>query len=306
MRFDIGVDPGGYAWWYLDGISDDGAHGLTLIAFIGSVFSPYYAFSGRKDPINHCAINLALYGGSTARWAMTERSKRFVDQSEGHFKVGPSQIVRTSDGLAIEVNERGAPLPRPLRGRIRVHFEALNTHVFTLDAAQRHHWRPVAPVARIEVAMEEPALSWKGRAYVDSNWGSEGLEDGFKYWDWARAELSGDRTLIVYNTQDWRGDERERVFMFDQNADFDEHERLVRHAIGHTPIWRIPQHTTADLGADPRTLMGFEDTPFYSRSMIETTLHGERVRAVHEAFSGKRLSSPFIKALLPVRMPRVA
>ena len=39
------VRPGGYAWWYVDALSDDGQHGLTIIAFIGSVFSPYYAWA---------------------------------------------------------------------------------------------------------------------------------------------------------------------------------------------------------------------------------------------------------------------
>ena len=41
LRFDQPVTNGGYAWWYIDAISDDGNHGLTLIAFVGSVFSPY-------------------------------------------------------------------------------------------------------------------------------------------------------------------------------------------------------------------------------------------------------------------------
>ena len=40
--FDGAVAPGGYRWWYIDAFSDDGQHGLTIIAFIGSVFSPYY------------------------------------------------------------------------------------------------------------------------------------------------------------------------------------------------------------------------------------------------------------------------
>ena len=55
----------GYAWWYVDALSDDGQHGLTIIAFIGSVFSPYYAWARRRgpaDPLNHCALNVALYG----------------------------------------------------------------------------------------------------------------------------------------------------------------------------------------------------------------------------------------------------
>ena len=60
--FDQDVVPGGYAWWYVDAISDDGQHGLTIIAFIGSVFSPYYAWAGRRDPLDHCAFNVALYG----------------------------------------------------------------------------------------------------------------------------------------------------------------------------------------------------------------------------------------------------
>ena len=61
-RFDAPVGPGGYAWWYVDAFSEDGQFGLTIIAFIGSVFSPYYAWSGRRDPLNHCAVNVALYG----------------------------------------------------------------------------------------------------------------------------------------------------------------------------------------------------------------------------------------------------
>ena len=38
--FDQLVPNGGYLWWYVDGISDDGKHGITIIAFVGSVFSP--------------------------------------------------------------------------------------------------------------------------------------------------------------------------------------------------------------------------------------------------------------------------
>jgi carotenoid 1,2-hydratase len=57
-------------------MSDDGQHGMTLIAFVGSVFSPYYAWARRKgnaDPENHCALNVAIYSKGASRWAMTER-----------------------------------------------------------------------------------------------------------------------------------------------------------------------------------------------------------------------------------------
>src|SRR5664279_1621998 len=63
-RFDCPVPGGGYVWWYVDAVSDDGAHALTFIAFIGSVFSPYYAWArrhGNAEPLNHSAFNIALY-----------------------------------------------------------------------------------------------------------------------------------------------------------------------------------------------------------------------------------------------------
>ena len=50
LRFDQPVVRNGYAWWYIDALSDDGKQGLTIIAFIGSVFSPYYAWARRRGP----------------------------------------------------------------------------------------------------------------------------------------------------------------------------------------------------------------------------------------------------------------
>ena len=77
-RFDGAVPANGYRWWYLDAESDatgpdGGRFGLTVIAFIGSVFSPYYKASGRSAPENHISLNVALYGPRGRRWTMTER-----------------------------------------------------------------------------------------------------------------------------------------------------------------------------------------------------------------------------------------
>ena len=47
-RFDQAVDPGNYLWWYIDGLSDDGQYGFSIIAFVGSVFSPYYAWANKR------------------------------------------------------------------------------------------------------------------------------------------------------------------------------------------------------------------------------------------------------------------
>ncbi|MEL6258876.1 MAG: carotenoid 1,2-hydratase, partial [Pseudomonadota bacterium] len=69
-------------------------------------------------------------------------------------------------------------------------------------------------------------------------------------------------------------------------------------------IWRIPRPLRAEDGDAARVVKTFEDTPFYSRSLVEIPILGAPRRAMHECFSGDRLKSPIIKSLLPVRMPR--
>ena len=43
--FDLNIPSNGYGWWYMDGLSDDGTKAVSVIAFIGSVFSPWYSLS---------------------------------------------------------------------------------------------------------------------------------------------------------------------------------------------------------------------------------------------------------------------
>ena len=117
--FSRPVPAGGYAWWYVDALSDDGRYGLTMIAFVGSVFSPYYRRTGRTAPEDHCSINVALYGGRKGRWAMTERGQRSLDRSETTLSLGPSALEWNGTSLVATIDERTTPFPRPLRGTIR-------------------------------------------------------------------------------------------------------------------------------------------------------------------------------------------
>ena len=204
-RFDGPVPPGGYAWWYVDALSDDGRHGLTIIAFIGSVFSPYYAWSRRRGagiPQNHVAVNAVLYrpGGSGKRWAMTERGAAALTTDAHRLQIGPSALTWDGTTLTIALDEVALPLPRRLRGTIRVHPGALTSRAFTLDAAGRHRWSPLAPVSRVEVALTHPELRWSGPGYFDTNEGDTPLEDDFRHWDWCRAPTAAGAT-ILYNAE---------------------------------------------------------------------------------------------------------
>ncbi|MDX1330849.1 MAG: carotenoid 1,2-hydratase, partial [Burkholderiaceae bacterium] len=106
-------------------MSDCGQYGLTVIAFVGSVFSPYYAWArqrlgDRVDPEDFCAINVALYGRGGRRWTMTERGKRHVTRDARHFQVGPSSLHWNGDTLTIHIDEINVPIPRRVKGRVTV------------------------------------------------------------------------------------------------------------------------------------------------------------------------------------------
>ena len=306
VRFDLSVAPGGYAWWYADALSDDGAFGLTMIAFVGSVFSPYYAWSGRQRPDNHCALNVALYGPRGARWTMTERGAAKVSRSDRDFQIARSSLEWRGDDVVIRVDERAAPFPHRVRGEIRIRTSAIGDNVFYIDDRGRHRWRPLSPSCRIEVDFEEPSISWAGHGYFDANDGDEPLEDAFDYWDWSRTTLDGRRTAILYNTDLSNGESRTAAMLIDRNGDVRDFDTPRECALPPTPIWRIRRRAYSEGGAPARVIQSLEDTPFYSRSVIETRLFGADRRAVHESLSGPRLSMPIVKGLLPFRMPRIA
>ena len=304
--FSLEVAQNGYAWWYVDAISDDGEYALTIIAFIGSVFSPYYKWarrSGPADPLNHCAINVALYGRNHQRWAMTERSTRFVKRDSDTFTVGPSSM-RWEDGtLVVDIEEIGTPLPRRVQGRVRVRPGALFDETFALDEASCHRWKPIAPVAQIEVEMNRPNLRWRGTGYFDHNNGDEPLEDAFLNWDWSRAHAGND-ALIHYDALTKTGATRALALRVKADGEIERIPSPPSYPLPKT-LWRIDRNARCDPGVRPSVVKTLEDTPFYARSIIQTHLGGEALHGVHERLRLDRFCEPLIQGMLPFRMPRI-
>jgi carotenoid 1,2-hydratase len=301
------VAPGGYLWWYFDALSDDGRHGLTVIAFVGSVFSPYYAWargeSGTADPENHCAINVALYGQGARRWTMTERGRRWVRRDAREFNIGPSRLHWDGQALVVDIDEVAVPLPQRVRGRVKVFPQALCHFVTPLDAGGRHRWGPIAPCSRIEVEFEQPRLRWSGHAYMDSNEGDEPIDTPFREWDWARSPLADGSTAVIYDVRPKSGPDRVIAQRFAPDGSAHAFEAPARQPLPPS-AWRLPRTMRSEGAGSARLLQTLEDTPFYVRSTLQAQLLGERVTAIHETLDLPRVVSTPVRLMLPFRMPR--
>ena len=310
--FDTPVAPGGYVWWYVDALSDDGRHGLTVIAFLGSVFSPYYAWARHRhgaaavDPLDHCAVNVALYGrGGTGptRWTMTERGHEAVERGPRDLRIGPSTLRWQNERLVIALNEVGMPWPRRVRGTVTVHPLQCFRHPVVLSERGGHRWYPVAPAARVEVALDEPGLRWSGDAYVDSNRGDAPLEEAFGRWHWSRAHRGDGRASVFYDVERPGQPPLQVALGFAADGRVAEIERPPEQALPASR-WRVARTTRSDPGHAPKVVQTLTDAPFYARSLVEAHWSGERVTAVHESLSMPRFVAPWVQAMLPFRMPR--
>lgn len=316
--FDRPVPANGYCWWYIDAVSDDGQNMLTIIAFVGSVFSPYYKWArrhGDADPLNHCSINVVLYGRDANRWCMTERHRGDIQRGPNQFMIGPSGLhyapaSDTTGTLCIDINEKSAPLPLAVRGRIVVDVALQRQHHFSLDKAGQHQWWPAGPNSRINVDLCTPALHWNGDAYVDMNWGDCPLDESINYWCWSRLRTESG-TRIFYDVHERQATATDiegspdtaHALSIDNRGNIAQLPSTDMIALPRTRWWRMPRHTRRTDSA-PKILETLEDTPFYSRSAVTTRLNGTQATGIHESVSLARFSQPVVQAMLCCRMPR--
>jgi carotenoid 1,2-hydratase len=289
-------------------VSDDGKTALTVIAFVGSVFSPYYAFARRRmagaPPENHVAINAVLYRPGAKSWAMTERSVKAMHRTADTISIGRSYMHFSGGELTIGIDEVTVPFPSRLHGTIRFRPDWLNGRAFTLDHSGRHVWQPFAPTGRVSAHFAGPGAAFEGQGYLDGNFGAEPLEAGFSTWNWSRghgATHDGSEGQTIH--YDWiEKDGRAGHLAVDCRAEkvACDQQDATMHAIGKGAVWRVNRAARAPGSRVVRTL---EDTPFYTRSLIACPQTGLRV---HESLDLERFSSRWVQSLLRFRMPRRA
>jgi carotenoid 1,2-hydratase len=268
------------------------------------VFSPYYAFArrfGKVDPLQHCALNVAIYG-PRKRWAMTERRSRAITRTETSFTIGPSSLRWDGEALIIDIDEITNPLPSRLRGRVSIHPSAFTETTFALDADNHHRWWPIAPCSRVQVDLKQPGLRWLGEGYFDINHGDAPLECDFAGWEWSRA---GTRkgTVVFYDTAPRDGAATHLALRFDRRGEARSVESLPQMRLPRTG-WRIARTGHGDPAQPVKVTRTLEDTPFYARSQLSAKWFGETVDVMHESLSLTRFRRPIVQAMLPFRMPR--
>ncbi len=245
-------------------------------------------------------MNVALYRAGHDRWAMTERGRSSLTRDANSLTIAASAMHWDGAALGIEINEWTAPVPSRMRGAVTVRPEFVADKAYALDSTQRHFWKPIAPRAQITASFDDGALSWRGDGYFDCNWGDEPLEDAFGAWTWSRAHTR-DGAIIHYDVAPRVESDRSLALRFDRSGAVASFEPPPTTPLPET-FWRVPRTVR---GA-PHMLRTLEDAPFYARTALTGEIDGEPADIMHESLSLDRLRTPWVRAMLPFRMPRLA
>ena len=162
----------------------------------------------------------------------------------------------------------------------------------------------------MDFELDQPALRFSGSGYHDVNEGDEALEAGFDSWNWSRCEL-GQETVILYDVVAPTGVAHARAWRFMPASDTPTPTILALPEASLGPAralpatrWGVARSIRSDPGHEPRLLRTLEDTPFYSRNLVEVQLDGRPGTAMHESLSLRRFAAPWVRGLLPFKIRR--
>ncbi len=316
-------------------MSDDQDFALTVIGFVGHVFSPSYYRARQPDllkdhidrvaiPEQFCAFNFALHAltprgeqrlGAKELWSLSEYSDKRsqswrdrVHREEDCLTLGGSNFKYTQEGLSIKISERSKPffqhMPSHIEGEIKVTFGDQFKRTLSLDQSGHHHWMGVSPTSRITVELDHPALSFTGHAYHDSNWGDDSLESAFQSWTWSRAEVEGG-TLVMYDAVEKNSPPCHRALLYHRGGEITELSDFDSFDLPHG-FWGVQRPTRVDRGSSgAKVIKNLVDSPFYTRDVIQTRVCQQETYAIHESLDLTRFESPWVRFLIPFRIRRL-
>lgn len=219
--------------------------------------------------------------------------------------IGRSAIHWDGDRLVVDVDEVTTPLGpallrRPLHGQIVLEPEAYTGATAIIDPAGRHTWWPVAPRARVHVDLPSHEVRFSGHGYHDANAGTSPLERDFTTWSWSRARLKTS-AYISYDVECVDGSFRSQSYAIDARGELEAVTDGWRVGLRRS-AWGLRRSMPTDPRATPRVRRSLEDGPFYARALVDTTLRGERVLAMHETLAAHRLKLRIVQGMAGYRI----
>ena len=296
---------GGFAWWYLDLVDDQG-RGLVLIWSFGLPFLPGYASSARRGDApaarSRPSLTLSLYdGGRIAFYDLGEHTPDDAswDPHTHRWTFGASTIrwEHSEDGsmrtLYIDLDR---PIPgtrERLTGQIRVHGRLCqgDAPVPHETDAPSHVWSPMMLGCRGTADLQAGDFQFAidGRAYHDRNAGLVPLHAlGIGRWWWGRISFS-DHDFIWYRLQpDDGGPVREmalRVTTDGHITELDTDVALgtdVRGSFGLASPESVLFHDADGVPVVVALESLVDDGPFYQRHIVRGVWRGEVGRGFAE------------------------
>jgi carotenoid 1,2-hydratase len=158
----------------------------------------------------------------------------------------------------------------------------------------------VAPLAHLQVDLDEPRVRFSGSGYHDANLGGEPIEDGFHSWTWSRS-LGARACTVLYDVHRRDGGRASFGRLFREGAPAEDIAAPRLQRLRPTR-WLLSRRTRTDAGARARIVRSLEDAPFYARTLIETTLAGERTLGMHESLDLDRFRNTWVQRMLPYKI----
>ena len=275
---------GAYRWYYAD--VGCGEVSAVVIFLLGSLFSTRYAGRRRALPVEHSAVNFALYvGGRRKQWVLSEYPG--ATQTDEVLSIGGSSFRVASDGtVEIEVRERLAPFGAETRVQMVLRPTAPGLGVVDLLPDGSHTWEPRAPRCEAELRLPLLGHALRGHGYHDTNAGSSPLGSTLPSWSWTRVHAPGQTAI------DFRLPAGERITVRTGERGTSLARDTAPPPQGTPTSWglRVPRMLSAG-GLEVPAPDLVESSPFYARQVARS---GE-LHAIGEVADFRRFRSPLVR-----------
>lgn len=320
--------PGAYEWWYFDAVSDCGQWAVSCIWFLGNPFSPYYRQSMQNtaaNPYEQNALFVALY-----------RDGKLYAY---HFTRFPLSQISAAETIPLRLEFGPNTLSTPASGEWRLELSDENGNGRSLTASLLfsgpplsagavkesplggdHSWLPIAPFCRVSgrIVLREThnpgseEVYFAGTGYHDHNWGRLPFDAAIRDWSWARAALTGERSVILYHVRPHHGQLASHLLLFEAGClvfyDAQAKVTLSRPALNGFGTRYYSRLTVGDAALSAVFQFGrrLDSSPFYIRALCNAEVRQEgRTLTGHgigEYLRPRLLSWPLVASAMKARI----